>query len=75
MDSTPPQKDMTHQEEDIRVEDANPPPPTTDNPKLPQVPSDAQSAAASQQQQYSQLEQGTTSMLEDAVHYVTTTQG
>jgi len=27
MDSTPPQKDMTHQEEDIRVEDANPPPP------------------------------------------------
>ena len=67
----PPQMDVTCHKEDVRVEYVNPP---TDNPELPRVPSDAQSAATSQKQQHGQMEQGTTSMLKDAIHYVTTTQ-
>ena len=70
---TPPNMDVPRHKDDTCIEDTDPPP--TVEPEPHRIHSDAHNESANQQQQQqSQMEQDTDTIMEDAVHNVTTTQ-
>jgi len=71
VDHTLPNMDVPRHEDDTCIEETDPPP--TVEPERHRINSDAHNETASQQQQQqSQMEQDTDTIMEDAVHNVTT---
>ena len=71
VDHTPPNMDVPRHEDDICIDDTDPPP--TVEPESHRIHSDVQNQTAHQQQQQNQMEQDTDTIMEDAVRNATTT--